>query len=522
MKTPYIIRTLILGAITAAVHSAYAAYAPVASLGIGSSVIQKIEQLAQSFDGYLLSEARAHYSKDYYCSIPATVRIGQTIPEREQAFLNTRLPKVKKALEKLLGMPLADDEVPQIGIACSGGGYRAMLNTVGSLLGAEDIGLLDCACYISGVSGSTWALAPWVQSGMTVAQLQELLINQLTQNFFEIPLDVRDYTDNLLRKSLFKEPVTLVDIYGIALAGNLLKTLNADPDSIYLHAQASAIANGSYPLPIYATILDEPVAQWAEFTPFEVGSDYLGSFIPSWAFGRLFSGGRSVNFASSPREQYAPPVSLGFCMGTWGSAFAALIDPQAASKLPPTVVKFQPALEKLKTLIPALIPNWNFNMPDTNAKDQPLLTMMDGGILINFDLNSLLRRKADIIIILDASADLSQSIDLKAAAAYFKNKFALPPFNYEGIAQRPCTVFTDQNLAVPSVVYMPQIKNPDLGFDPTACIDSYCSTFHFTYTPEESKNVMELAKLNMLASKKTLIAAIKAKVLEKRNSVTAP
>ena len=36
-------------------------------------------------------------------------------------------------------------------------GYRAMLNTIGSLCGAEDTGILDCVTYTAGVSGrSMW------------------------------------------------------------------------------------------------------------------------------------------------------------------------------------------------------------------------------------------------------------------------------------------------------------------------------------------------------------------------------
>jgi len=33
---------------------------------------------------------------------------------------------------------------------------------------------------------------------------------------------------------------------------------------------------------------------WFEMTPFEVGSEDFGAYIPTWSFGRLFRNGRSV------------------------------------------------------------------------------------------------------------------------------------------------------------------------------------------------------------------------------------
>lgn len=37
-------------------------------------------------------------------------------------------------------------------------GYRAMTNTIGSLVGAHGSGILDCTTYLAGISGSCWAL----------------------------------------------------------------------------------------------------------------------------------------------------------------------------------------------------------------------------------------------------------------------------------------------------------------------------------------------------------------------------
>ncbi len=48
------------------------------------------------------------------------------------------------------------DEVPNIALLGSGGGERAMVGLLGSLVQLDKAGLLDCILYLSGVSGSTW------------------------------------------------------------------------------------------------------------------------------------------------------------------------------------------------------------------------------------------------------------------------------------------------------------------------------------------------------------------------------
>ncbi len=46
--------------------------------------------------------------------------------------------------------------VPNIALLGSGGGQRAMVGLLGSLVQLDKAGLLDCILYLSGVSGSTW------------------------------------------------------------------------------------------------------------------------------------------------------------------------------------------------------------------------------------------------------------------------------------------------------------------------------------------------------------------------------
>src|SRR5687768_6461430 len=63
----------------------------------------------------------------------AVVRQGNTVCSEEKEFIAYRKHAIKNELEQLLGMPLAPEEVPTIALCCSGGGFRAMISTLGSL-----------------------------------------------------------------------------------------------------------------------------------------------------------------------------------------------------------------------------------------------------------------------------------------------------------------------------------------------------------------------------------------------------
>lgn len=47
-------------------------------------------------------------------------------------------------------------QVPVIAIAGSGGGFRAMVGFAGVMKALFESGVLDCATYVAGLSGSTW------------------------------------------------------------------------------------------------------------------------------------------------------------------------------------------------------------------------------------------------------------------------------------------------------------------------------------------------------------------------------
>lgn len=110
------------------------------------------------------------------------VRIGSSLSPQEQEWLPRRrsetIPNIKDFLKRapitgfdsdkyFSGVKADSASLPNIGIAVSGGGYRAMLNGAGAIAafdsrspGSTDKGnmggLLQSATYISGLSGGGW------------------------------------------------------------------------------------------------------------------------------------------------------------------------------------------------------------------------------------------------------------------------------------------------------------------------------------------------------------------------------
>ncbi|KTG02437.1 hypothetical protein cypCar_00035981 [Cyprinus carpio] len=90
------------------------------------------------------------------------VRIAHSLHMNEEEFVARRRETVFQSMQKLK-IHCSKDEVPNIALLGSGGGQRAMVGLLGSLVQLDKAGLLDCVLYLSGVSGSTWCMASLYQ-----------------------------------------------------------------------------------------------------------------------------------------------------------------------------------------------------------------------------------------------------------------------------------------------------------------------------------------------------------------------
>ncbi|CEQ42334.1 SPOSA6832_04137, partial [Sporobolomyces salmonicolor] len=367
-----------------------------------------------------------------------------------------------------------------------------MLNTLSSLSAARSSGILDCTTYIAGVSGSCWAINTLMSIGgaslpWTLQHLRQRIKEPfLTPEAFVNLLDTdRESSVSLLTGAILKNAskggeVSLVDVYGTLVSTRLFVSSESPafpppPNPISLEtlktsSQRRFIDDGQAPLPIYCTIRhdlppDDVVKQkeqegmtgqeilaegkwhWFEITPYEVGCDQLGAFIPTWSLGRHFDAGKSV--------ERVPELSLTILSGIFASAFTATLlnywvelKPLLAS-LPfsGTINEFITSnahkLDAIHPFPPAELPNFlkglkgklREGVPDA-ITDLETLGFMDAGANMNLPYVPLMRRQCDIVIALDASAD-SQDLWFTRAAEYAKAYTPSSPTEEGGVSRWP-------------------------------------------------------------------------------------
>ncbi|KAI8878564.1 FabD/lysophospholipase-like protein [Backusella circina FSU 941] len=168
----------------------------------------------------------------------AYVREGQEISEDEIAFVRARREKMRDAFAFFINVNANEvhvDDIPTIGIASSGGGYRAMVGCSGFLHGMNEVGILDCTTYMAGVSGSTWAMSQFYSplANASVDTLKEHLQSRIhthianLSNFLTI-LNASRHNAKVLLHGIIQRyyqqdgTVNLVDIFGMLLGGTLL------------------------------------------------------------------------------------------------------------------------------------------------------------------------------------------------------------------------------------------------------------------------------------------------------------
>jgi phospholipase A2 len=472
---------------------------------------------------------------DEYSETPATVRLSTTLSDQEKQFVADRLPQIRTCIETLLNTPLGSDaQVPTIAFCFSGGGYRAMIETAGSLIAADELGLLSATMYMSGLSGSTWAITPWVASGMSINDYFEQLIPKLTRTLTEsygrLTYDHKfDLAALMLRKHGDGQSIGIVDIYGAMLANNLLDGIVNDPFIYTLADLMQNLSNNQYPLPISTAVLGGKGNHhnWVEFTPFEIGCNNLG-YIPTWALGRRFDGGKALPVEP---DRFAYQQNLGYLMGIWGSAFTIDMGhiefeiPEYKDRSLVQMLRdtFEYLGIKDENFGAAYLPNFSFGL----FNQQQDISLIDGGLdlvgncFLNIGIIPLLRkeRNVDIIIICDASMNTKNAPALRAAELRAKSLgLKFPEINYENIDQCTVSVFEDSSKTdIPTIIYIPGIPNPNYGqFDPHAA--AYTATTNFYYTPEQTRELAGLARQNLLDSQHVIIDAIHHSIEKKHAS----
>jgi cytosolic phospholipase A2 len=515
---------------------------------------ESIKSTAANIRGYVSDSIKALISSQQsaiidnpYKNSVAMVRVGNGLHAEERAYLAKRKPKVKVALEKMLKRSLNGKYIPNIAIVASGGGYRAMLGTIGSLLAAERIGLLDATTYIAGLSGGTWALGAWVSTGLSLSNFKKYIQKNIETDIHVASVrEAKNIFNAIAVKAVYDEPVTIVDIYGGLLANRLLAQYGENNPMVYLSQQAKRVMTADIPYPIYTAIdarqavADEP--HWFEFTPHEIGCAYYGAYIPTWGYGRLCNEGRSQDFA--------PEQSLGFQMGTFGSAFGVHFGrawDEIVEKIPGTIIKsaiekkfIDPNSGKRITSFWAEVFNYMYGMPGQELKDRPTLKLVDAGIDFNLPYPPVSgerpERKADIMVFLDFSGG-SLIYSLKKTESYARKKgLKFPPIDYTDVDKKVFSVFRDPaDPSAPVVLYFPRLSNAVLwqehkekaelsvyksieGFDFNRCQDGdFCDTPNFKYSAQQSEKLIDQMEFNIMVHKDKIIEVINS-VIDQKSS----
>jgi len=445
-------------------------------------------------------------------NITVKVRQSTDLCNAEKDVVKLRTQQAKTILESKLNQTLQANEVPIIGIVGGGGGYRAMISTLGFLIGLEKSNFLDTSTYMATVSGSGWCMGSWLAQSYSLSELKEFLRNQVATDLMLKSPNLVAIAQQLYSKINYGQPVNESDVWGCLLAEVLLAELPGEGHQIPFSSLTSKIKSGMYPFPIFTAILDQTTPyEWFEFSPFEVGSVKSESWIPASAFGKKFNQGVSTDTA--------PEQTLGYILGLSSSAFASnlkdvisLFFDRINLLLGKKCINMQELFSDIGEIqIPAPT-TFNFmkNIPGNIHAQQEYLAFFDPGVDVNLGVVPFLRRNVNVYLICDASGSVTnnKTHTLRRAQQYANdNNFKFPLIDYTSIGTDKVSLFYDtQDPEVPVIIYFPN----QVQF----------STFKFSYTNDEFNELCRSSKDAVGSSYDTILRGITIAIdnLKKINS----
>ncbi|GKT64816.1 lysophospholipase [Colletotrichum tofieldiae] len=341
----------------------------------------------------------------------------------------------------------SSSQLPNVAIAVSGGGYRALMNGAGFLAAADSRtpnstsaggigGLLQSATYLAGLSGGGWLVGSiFTNNFSSVVDLQHgsqgSAVWKFDRSIFSGPresglsiLNTAEYWRDVARQVDTKDQgfeVSITDYWGRALSYQLINATDGGPAYTFSSiAESSDFQSGAQPFPILVADGRAPGeriislnATVYEFNPFELGTwdNTAFGFAPLRYLASNFSAGRVADNGSCVRGF----DQAGFVMGTSSSLFNQFMLQNISSAGLPDFI--QSALTSILNIldqdnndIAQYVPNpffgWN---PRTNVNaNQTQLSLVDGGEdLQNIPLHPLIQpnRAVDVIFAVDSSAD---------------------------------------------------------------------------------------------------------------------
>ncbi|KAM7197000.1 lysophospholipase [Rhypophila sp. PSN 637] len=373
-----------------------------------------------------------------------TIRPADTLSVEESSWLRAREKNTFEAMLNVLprlGVTGLDVEgylrnlsdsnglLPRLGIAMSGGGYRALLNGAGALAAFYNLttnstgpgqlgGILQATTYLSGLSGASWLVGSlYTQNFTTVESIihaNEGFLSQLWQfndSVLRGPAELRtgqfyrELADAMDAKFQAGFNTSVTDFWGRALSYQLVNASDGGPGEAPLPVVvALERAAGAIQVALNSTVI--------EFNPWEMGSYNA----PNPAFALLKYIGSAFERGDIPPDGncVAGVDNTGFVVGTSSSlfnqAFLQIAQVEGAPNSLINMINSTLAQVGAENRDVAVWPNPFFqynsaNNPNANSK---IMTLVDGGEgQENIPFHPLLwrARDVDVIIAIDSSAD---------------------------------------------------------------------------------------------------------------------
>ncbi|KAF2139400.1 uncharacterized protein K452DRAFT_360627 [Aplosporella prunicola CBS 121167] len=406
--------------------------------------------------------------KDVGCpSDKPTIRRANGLSDHEKSWLETRRNNTVDPMRKLLTrMNIEGFDVdsffkahsnnasalPNIGIAISGGGYRALMNGAGAIAAFDERttnstgaghlgGLLQSATYLAGLSGGGWLVGSLFTNNFT--SVQNILgtdpdvsgsLWQFGNSIFKGPeeggfqiLNTAQYYDHIYDRVQDKNnagfETTITDYWGRALSYQLVNASEGGPAYTFSSIQDDPdFKSGNTPMPLLVadgrapgeTVISSNATNY-EFNPWEMGSfdPTVFGFAPMRYVGSDFDGGVISSNGSCVRGF----DNVGYVMGTSSTLFNQFLlrlhDYSIPDVLSSVLTNVLEDIGEDNDDIASWRPNpfYHYNN-DTNPNAMTeRLTLVDGGEdYQNIPFSPLIQpaRDVDVIFAIDSSADTSE------------------------------------------------------------------------------------------------------------------
>lgn len=249
------------------------------------------------------------------CPSSDILRVADSISKEESDWLKGRDEVTNEKIVEFLKYANMTDIDPEdygklnrsihIGLAFSGGGYRAMLNGAGQLSALDERtkgpdggkakglnGLLQASTYIAGLSGGSWLVGSVAFNNFTSIQdivdhktdiwnLKHSIVNYGGINVVKTYEYYKGILDDIDDKEDAGYDLSFTDVWGRALAHQFLTTLNDTGASLTFSSVQDwdVFKNHEMPFPIFisdtraeGTNIINLNSSLTEFNPFEMGS----------------------------------------------------------------------------------------------------------------------------------------------------------------------------------------------------------------------------------------------------------